>query len=247
MSQNPHHIGQLTPASNVEIAEALKVLFNSLPFQRGTDPATAVMAYCEALRGASVDAIRAGVSKFLRGECEGVSSKFTPTPPELARIVRTATVVQRLPQIEHRRRDAASMDDKAKARMRLKMPMLNHAWGNAVLMAELDRANKNGLDEMVILAMKWGIAIPDELNGQTDAEWRVARNRAWGEVERSPTVGMIQHRKALAEHSHLPVIAENVSYEDWRRMSAQRQVPVGAMWVASLGTVYGPKQARAAA
>lgn len=245
MSHTNHTNGQSIPASSVEIAEALKVLFNSLPFQRGTDPATAVMAYCEALRGATVEAVRAGISKFLRGDCEGVSSKFVPTPPELARIVRTVAIPQRVPQIGHRRESGANMDDRAKARMRLKMPMLNLAWGNEALMAELDRANKGGLDDMVMLAMKWGIAIPEGLHSQTNAEWQTARSRAWNEIDRKPPEAISRQNRSAAKFRGHPIIAQGVNYEEWRRLSASRQVPAGAIWSAALATIFGPKEVAA--
>lgn len=217
------------------------MLFNSLPFQRGTDPATAVIAYCEALRGATVEAVRAGISKFLRGDCEGVSSKFVPTPPELARIVRTVAIPQRVPQIGHRRESGAEMDDRAKARMRLKMPMLNFAWGNDVLMAELEEANRKGLDDMVMLATRWGIAVPDELNTQTNSEWQTARARAWNEIDRKPPEAIARRNRAAARFRGHPIIARGVDYEEWRRLSASRQVPVGAVWSAELATIFGSK------
>lgn len=162
----------------------MKVLFNALPFQRGTDPATVIVAYVEALRGAGLDSIKAGISKFLRGDCEGVSMKFVPTPPELARIVRTAVVPSRIPE-GRRIAPFRHPDDAARARMRLKFPMFRYAFGSG-LMDDLDRANRDGLEAMVMLAAKWGIPIPPELNDQTDADWRAARSRAWAEIERNP-------------------------------------------------------------
>lgn len=58
----------------------------------------------------------------------------------------------------------------------------------------------------------------------------------------------IKRQKALNENAHRPVLLENISYDEWRRLSATKQVPVGAIWVACLGIVYGPepKQAQAA-
>ena len=44
-----------------------------------------------------------------------------------------------------------------------------------------------------------------------------------------------------AENAHLPVLFEDVSYERWRQLSASKQIPVGAKWVAGLATVYGPE------
>lgn len=61
-----------------------------MPLPRGVDPEQAVAGYGTALQGFSSDAITAGIRKFLRGECEGVSTKFCPHPPELATIVRGA-------------------------------------------------------------------------------------------------------------------------------------------------------------
>ncbi len=51
----------------------------------------------------------------------------------------------------------------------------------------------------------------------------------------------ITQQRKLAENAHLPVIKEDVSYDDWRRMSMAREVPTGAKWVASVGIVYGPE------
>lgn len=56
----------------------------------------------------------------------------------------------------------------------------------------------------------------------------------------------VKRQKALNENAHRPVILECVNYDEWRRMSSQRQVPVGAIWVACLGIVYGPEPRKAA-
>lgn len=174
-----------TPATVAETSAALSVLFDSgLPFQRGAKPETAALAYIEALRGMTLDAITAGIRKFLRGECEGVSMKFVPTPPELARIVRTAVVPSLIPR-ERRIAPFRHPDEAERARMRLKFPMFRYAFGSG-LMDDLDRANRDGLEAMVMLAAKWGIPIPPELSDQTDADWRAARSRAWAEIERNP-------------------------------------------------------------
>lgn len=52
------------------------------------NPDTAAFAYMDALSGYPMQAITDGIRKFLRGECEEVSKKFCPHPPELASIVR---------------------------------------------------------------------------------------------------------------------------------------------------------------
>jgi hypothetical protein len=61
-----------------------------MPLPRGVDPEKAITGYAEALLGLTYPAIVAGIRKFLRGECEGVSTKFCPHPPELASIIRSA-------------------------------------------------------------------------------------------------------------------------------------------------------------
>jgi hypothetical protein len=46
--------------------------------------------------------------------------------------------------------------------------------------------------------------------------------------------------KSKASHAHLPILHEDISFDQWRKLSASRAIPVGAVWVACLGTVYGP-------
>lgn len=184
MNQNNPIQTPLTPASSAEIVEALKVLFNSLPFQRGTDPATVILAYVEALRGVALDGVEAGIRKFLRGECEDVNPRYVPTPPELARIIRTTVVPTRVPPARRIENQPAS-DPAVRARMRLKMPMFQYAFSHQG-MGELDRANREGFTAMVALAYRWGVEVPAELLEGDDAaierDWHTARNRAWGEI-----------------------------------------------------------------
>jgi hypothetical protein len=49
----------------------------------------------------------------------------------------------------------------------------------------------------------------------------------------------IRQQKRLAENAHLPVLYENKSYDEWRRLSAEKKLPIGATWC-SLGIIYGP-------
>lgn len=51
----------------------------------------------------------------------------------------------------------------------------------------------------------------------------------------------IRQQKRLVENAHRPVLFENVNFDQWRKLSANREVPTGAIWVASLGIVYGPE------
>lgn len=56
----------------------------------------------------------------------------------------------------------------------------------------------------------------------------------------------VRQQKRLSENSHLPVLFEGVNSDQWRKLSMERKVPVGAIWVASLGIVYGPAPVKAA-
>lgn len=177
------------PASLAEISTALQVLFDALPFQRGSKTDNVAAAYVEALRGCTADAVNAGIRKFLRGECESVSPRFVPTPPELAKIVRGVVIPMRIP-VERRIEQHREMVPGERARMRLKMPMWQAAFGNNARMDALAVANKEGLSAMVMLANSWGVPIPDELNDvpfeEAERRWEQARRNAWIEIERRP-------------------------------------------------------------
>lgn len=58
----------------------------------------------------------------------------------------------------------------------------------------------------------------------------------------------IARQKALAKYVDRPVLFEDITYDQFRRLSAEKQISTGAFWSAATGTVYGPepKQARAA-
>jgi hypothetical protein len=167
-------------------------------FPPGVDEKRAIFGYMTALNGFTIEAIEYGIRKFLRGECEGVNPKYCPHPPELAAIIRTAVVpnrVLRLPTPVHP--DAPTQGERE--RMRLKMPMYRHAYACG-LMDELDAANKAGFGAMVVLATRWGIEVPEELlsvpEAQAERQWREARNRAWGAIERNPPPFMRRIRVA---------------------------------------------------
>lgn len=188
-----------TPATSAQAAEALQVLFDSMRFPPGVDEKRAIFGYMTALNGFSVEAIEAGIRKFLRGECEGVNPKYCPHPPELAFIVRTAVVpervfVKQLAPPERPQWGAGERD-----RMRLKMPMWRHAF-ECGRVDELDTANRAGFGAMVVLAGKWGIPIPDELladEGKTEREWRLAGNRARAAIEANPPPFMRRFEQAI--------------------------------------------------
>ena len=52
---------------------------------------------------------------------------------------------------------------------------------------------------------------------------------------------LVTRQRLLAENSHLPVLHENIGYDEFRKMSKARDIPVGAKWVAALGIIYGPE------
>lgn len=180
------------PASAAEISASLQVLFDALPFQRGTRTDNVALAYIEALRGMTLDAINAGIRKFLRGECDDVNPRFIPTPPELARIVRTAVVQHRVSQaVENIKRVTMREIPGERARMKLKMPLFQAAFGRGARMDELVRANESGFEAMVALAVRWGAPVADEtmaaLNSpNAEQDWRAVRNRAWAAIEANP-------------------------------------------------------------
>lgn len=68
----------------------------------GSDPDDATFGYVNCLKGLPIAAIEAGILRFLRGECQDVSPKFCPYPPELARICRT-TVYAPMPRRDEAR------------------------------------------------------------------------------------------------------------------------------------------------
>jgi hypothetical protein len=49
-----------------------------------------------------------------------------------------------------------------------------------------------------------------------------------------------RRRRAELEHGERPILFEDVDHNQWRRLSANKEVPAGAVWVAALGIVYGP-------
>lgn len=161
------------------------MLFRSMRLPPGSDPDKAIIGYVTALQGLPAEAISRGIQRFLRGECEEVSPKFCPYPPELAKICRT-TRYATSPSPEPRGFVPAEMPG-FRERMRLKMPLYSYAERHG-LMADLAAANREGFGAMVNLATKWGIEVPPELLGRHDAEdeWRRARNRIWVELERNP-------------------------------------------------------------
>lgn len=210
-----------TPATNGQIAEALDVLFKSMRFHPGVDHSKALFGYVAALQGFTADAISAGILKFLRGECDGVNPRFCPHPPELAQIIRTAVIPQRLPRRQQPERIGAREIAGERERMRLKMPMWRHAWANGLIGA-LDVANREGLGSMVVLAQRWGIPVPEELLADFDRaerDWRLVGDRARAAMEANPPPFMRRrHAQAMREHASTPSEGVNIDEGDYRNV-----------------------------
>lgn len=51
----------------------------------------------------------------------------------------------------------------------------------------------------------------------------------------------IRRERKRMENAHLPVLFEDISYDEFRALSKARQIPVGAKWIAALATVFGPE------
>lgn len=51
----------------------------------------------------------------------------------------------------------------------------------------------------------------------------------------------IKTEQARAANAHLPILFEGVGFDEFRKLSAMKQIPEGAKWVAALGIIYGPE------
>lgn len=50
----------------------------------------------------------------------------------------------------------------------------------------------------------------------------------------------VRQQKRLSQYADHPILFENISYDQFRKMSAAKEIPVGGFWT-SLGIVYGPE------
>ena len=57
----------------------------------------------------------------------------------------------------------------------------------------------------------------------------------------------VSKQKAWGETGNLPILHENVCFDQWIKMSRRQEVPVGAKWIARLGIIVGPEPKRQAA
>lgn len=164
------------------------------------------MSFEQVLGDVSDAAIQEAALRFRRGEVPGQNKAFAPSSAEFndeAKRLHDLLPYRDRPKIPAPRREPAPVQTPAeRARMRLKMPMLRHAFRSREMMSALDRANRSGFGAMVVLSRDWGIPIPDELlsipDDQAEQEWRTARNRAWAEIERNPPP-FLRRRSAYRE------------------------------------------------
>jgi len=52
----------------------------------------------------------------------------------------------------------------------------------------------------------------------------------------------IRIEQKRSENSHLRMLLEAVSFEQFKALSASKQIPAGAKWVAALGAIFAPEQ-----
>jgi hypothetical protein len=144
------------------------------------------LTYSQALTGVPDQAIAETVRRFVTSQVPGQSATFAPSVAEFVREARRVPIDRvSLPKPERE----LSVDDAAKARLRLKMPMYRYAT-ECNLMPQLDAANRAGFSAMIALADRWGIPIPEELlalpGDVAERQWDEARRMAWIEIERNP-------------------------------------------------------------
>jgi hypothetical protein len=165
--------------------QAISAMVNAFP-QSSAEKKALLLTYEKGLGGVPDRAISETAIRFIRNEIPHQSPTFAPSVAEFVQAARRVPIERvMLPKPERQR----EIDPGERARMRLKMPMYNHAT-RCGLMAGLDAANKAGFSAMISLAHKWGVPIPEELlsmpGDDAERQWADARRRAWVEIERNP-------------------------------------------------------------
>lgn len=221
-------------------------MINGFP-QSAKNVTALLLTYEEDLQGISDQAICETAQRYRRNEIPEQNKTFAPSIAEFVDAARKQIefiAIRERPRLPDRRGYVPGNQELpgARERMRLKMPLYQYA-NELHLMDELDAANREGFGAMVNLATKWGIEIPQELLDRPDAEdeWYRARNRSWSEIERNPPPFMINRQRMLDKNANRAVLFEDITFEQFKKLSAAREIPVGASWVAALGIIYGPK------
>lgn len=150
---------------------------------------------------------RYGISQAVRAIIQGsLDHVFFPSPPELRKECDRA-----MEPHWQRRRDKLNCIDPPKTlkagardRMKLKVPMLQAAWGNPSRMNALAIANSDGFEAMAALAQTWGVPVPQELWGmpsqEAERQWKQARSAAWVEIEANPPPYLVRERNRAKTH-----------------------------------------------
>lgn len=83
----------------------------------------------------------------------------------------------------------------------------------------------------------------DEVRRQADYLRNLAHPRLPPPIRRNGTLSPfeVKKQKALTENANRPVLFEDVNFDKWKLLSAQKSVQIGAIWVATLGIVFGPE------
>ena len=173
-------------------------MLNSFP-QGSADPDVLIATFEKATAHIGSAAISEAARRFTCGEVKGANLTFAPSVAEFVQeCKRVPTEHVRLPKPAPQRR----MPDAERLRMRLKMPMYNHAT-RCGLMDQLDAANKAGFSAMISLAHKWGVPIPEELlsmpGDDAELQWADARRRAWVKIERNPRPFLRRQRAKVGQ------------------------------------------------
>lgn len=234
---------------NQQAYQEITKMLNAFP-QSTADIRGLLLTYDEALTGLDDGSVCATAAKFVRGEVSGQNKTFAPSIAEFRDEVRKTPVPGRLaispPQLEAYRH----VDAKERARMRLKVPLYDYAIEHGKA-DELAKALDEGFNATAALAANWGVSIPVEFSempsGSIESEWRAARNRAWAEIDRNPPPFIRRREREASRRSDLPVIMQDASHEDFKRLNKSGQLPTGATWVACLATIFGPRQSMRAA
>jgi hypothetical protein len=178
--------------------QAITAMVNSFPQASAAERKALLLTFEKGLGGVPDRAISETAMGFIRNEIPHQSATFAPSVAEFVQAARRVPIERvSLPKPERE----LSVDDAAKARLRLKMPMYRHA-AECNLMPQLDAANRAGFSAMIALADRWGVPIPEELlalpGDVAERQWEEARRMAWIEVERNPPPFLRRQRSQAA-------------------------------------------------
>lgn len=124
------------------------------------------MTYDEDTTGISDQAICEAAGRFRRGLVVGQSKTFAPSIAEFITEARRIDDLipyrnrVALPAPEPQRASPTTREDRI--RMRFKLDVLSAAMAVG-RPHEVERANDQGLDQLIALAAEWGVPVPDEL------------------------------------------------------------------------------------